>query len=72
MRLRNHMTVYCILYFNDECVIPRKNTLLKGDFNKTKPYESLSITIVPRAIIEAYFYFILHLQDKMLKDLIST
>lgn len=37
-----------------------EETLLKGDFNKTKPYESLSIIIFPRAKIKSYFilYFI--------------
>lgn len=60
------MTIY---YFSDECVLPRKKYfIIKGDFNNTKLYENLSTTIVPRAKIKAYFYFVLHLQGKILKD----
>lgn len=41
----------CILYFNEEWVLPRKDLLIE-DFNKSKLYESLTV-IVLRAKIKA-------------------
>lgn len=43
-----------------------------GVFNKTKPYENLGIIIILRAKIDTYSYFILHLEGKILKCLITT
>lgn len=65
-----HITVY---YFNDERMLPRKKYfIIQGNFNNTKLYENLYTIFVPRDKIKAYFYFVLHLQGEMLKDLITT
>lgn len=61
-----------IIYLNNECILPRNNTSLKVNFNKTKLYDSLTILIVSRAKIKAYFYFYFTYERKLLKDLIIT